>query len=57
MYIGRLGERSVTFTFDLVRLDDRVTVASGFNTLVTISPNAGSTPIPQSLRQLFATGE
>jgi acyl-CoA thioester hydrolase len=57
MYIGRLGETSVTFTFDLVRLDDRVTVATGFNTLVTISPNAGSTPIPQSLRQLFATGE
>lgn len=56
MYIGRVGVSSVTFTFEMVRLDDRVTVASGFNTLVTITPDAGSTPIPAALRELLASG-
>jgi acyl-CoA thioester hydrolase len=56
MYIGRLGETSVTFDFELVRLDDQVTVASGFNTLVTVTPGAGPTPIPPSLRELLKAG-
>jgi acyl-CoA thioester hydrolase len=53
MYIGRLGETSVTFNFEMVRLDDLVTVASGFNTLVTITPGAGPKRIPASLRELL----
>lgn len=57
MYIGRLGKTSVTFEFDMVRLADQVTVASGFNTVVTIAPGAASTPIPVSLRELLTAGQ
>jgi YbgC/YbaW family acyl-CoA thioester hydrolase len=56
MYVGRLGETSVTFDFEMVRLDDQVTVARGFYTVVTIKPGAGPTPIPASLRELLRAG-
>jgi acyl-CoA thioester hydrolase len=56
MYIGRLGETSVNLNFEMVRLDDQVTVASGFNTLVTITPGAGPARIPASLRELLQAG-
>ena len=57
MYIGRIGQTSVTLDFDMVRLDDDVIVASGFNTLVTITPGAGTAPIPAGLRELLAAGQ
>lgn len=56
MYIGRLGETSITFDFEMVRLDDQVTVATGFNTVVTITPGGGPTPVPASLRELLQAG-
>ena len=56
MYVGRLGETSMTFNFEMVRLDDQVTVARGFNTLVAITPGGGPTPIPTSIRELLQAG-
>lgn len=57
MSIGRIGETSMTLDFDMVRRDDDVLVASGFITLVTITPGAGPAPIPAGLRALLASGQ
>lgn len=54
MSIGALGETSMTFAFDMVR-DDRVLVAKGFNTLVTVIPGLGAVPIPPALRNILAS--
>jgi acyl-CoA thioester hydrolase len=54
MRVSRIGRSSATFAFEVVRVDDSVTVAKGFNTLVTLTPEAGAViPIPPALRQIL----
>lgn len=54
MTVGRIGETSVTLRFEMVRLEDEVTVAAGFNTLVILSPETGRpVPIPAAFLDLL----
>lgn len=48
--MGRIGTSSFRFAFRMVRIDDDVVVARAQNTVVTVSPDQASVPIPDDLR-------
>ncbi|WP_300265735.1 thioesterase family protein [Microbacterium sp.] len=47
--MGRIGTSSFRFVFRMVRIDDDVVVARAQNTVVTVSPDQASVPIPDDL--------
>lgn len=49
--LGRVGECSFRFVFRMVREGDDAVVARAMNTVVTVSPEQTSVPIPQGLRE------
>lgn len=48
--MGRVGRSSFRFAFEMIRLEDRITVARAESTIVTVSPAQEPVPIPTDLR-------
>jgi acyl-CoA thioester hydrolase len=55
MRLGHIGTSSFRFDFDMTRVSDEVLVARGANTVVTVSPDQSTIPIPPLLRSALAT--
>lgn len=51
MRLGKLGGSSFRFDFEMWRLGDEILVARGSNTIVTVSPDQKTMPIPALLRE------
>jgi acyl-CoA thioester hydrolase len=50
MRLGHIGTSSFRFDFEMTRVGDEALVAKGANTIVTVSPDQRTIPIPQLLR-------
>jgi acyl-CoA thioester hydrolase len=50
MRLGHVGNSSFRFEFEMWRRSDEALVARGANTIVTVSPNQLTVPIPAPLR-------
>ncbi len=50
MRLGHIGTSSFRFDFEMTRVGDEALVARGANTIVTVSPDQSTIPIPQLLR-------
>lgn len=50
MRVGHIGGSSFRFAFEMWRIGDEVLVARGSNTMVTVSPEQQTVPIPDELR-------